>query len=52
MRISIIIQHAMLRLFHIFELPFFDRPDKHEPAGRPQAERKNNQYNQAFIHFF
>jgi hypothetical protein len=47
---SVIIQHAMLGLLHIFKLPFINRPDKDQPAAGDQAERKDNQQYDAFIH--
>jgi hypothetical protein len=48
---SVIIKHAMFWFFCIIELPFFDRPDKDEPAACAQTERQNYQQYETFIHY-
>jgi hypothetical protein len=46
----VIIQHTMFWLFHIIELTFLNRPDKDQPAAGSEAERKDYQQYDAFIH--
>jgi hypothetical protein len=48
--LSVIIQHAVFGLFHILEFALFDRPDEDQPAAGSQAEGKNYQQYDAFIH--